>query len=1398
MSEAFTFIQEAEPLKKVESHRKVIALITQQTIECAYFIQAYAASRSFWIRTLKYMVSDIDSKIQQYEDKFVELRANFQSKAIVQSEISILRVLDKVEHLATETDLNDMPYAEGARFDPEKGCLPGTREHIIEEISDWVNGSGDDPPRMFFLSGVAGSGKSAIAHAIAQRFEHLGRLGSSYCFDRSQQATRRPNNLFSTIARDLADLDPQRKQSLWSVIQEKRAVRTASSPREQFALFIVKPAASLVNIGPVLIVIDALDESGDASSRRSIVSILAEQLPQLPPNFRILVTSRPERDIHAAFAAKPGILYRQMDSIDTESTSRDLSLYVAHQLADVPDLEYRWPNAEWCRLLVEKSEGLFQWASTACRFIKGDDRGGLDPCEQLDVLLCQSLPPRKLDALDQLYLNILTQVFGDPAPATVAHRFRTVMETLLGVREPLPISALRRMLSQAGSMDIVGLIVRPLGSLLTGVAQDSVPVRPLHTSFHDFLTDPERSGPFHVDTSCSARMLALGSLAVMKADLCFNICGLDTSYMRNSEILDAARVRACIQPHLSYSCRFWMHHVRAATPDDELLEEVESFLCTRFLYWLEVLSAIKAIRAASQTLSMLLDWTPHPDTKLFVEDALKFVRMFGGPISQSYPHIYLSALSFAPASSKVVQTYSPQFPRTIGLRRGGARTWPAILDVLQHPAHVGAVAFSPDGSRIASGGTDALIRLWNVETGEGIPTFFEGHTGGVIAITFTPDGRRLISGSYDTTIRLWDVETGEMAQTVLLGHTDYVWSLAVSPDGRYLASGSRDRTIRVWDMERGALFLEPLEESSGVVRTVAFSADGEYVLSGLADFTIWVWSIRTGLLVAGPFGRDSDDAINFRSRCIGLMPDAKHVVRVTQDDHIRVEAMDMPEGVSLGQMGGQVGSHANCAFSRDGRTFVSCSSDYTVQVWDVVSGELLLPPLAGHSRPVVAIDISPDGQRVASGSADGTVRIWEMGAQDEVPEPTHHTRVINAIATSPDGLSIVSCSQALGGLIQVWDRCTGEVVSWELEVQPSVGCLALSPDGSRVAIYPSGGPRIYVYDIEAGCTVSSSVEAYEGTIRDMTFSSDGGRLVSMTWNRTIEMWDLEKEAAALPWDGPLADCVAFSPNGKHIACGIDDNLRILDPVSGEVQSAPFQKHTGRILSIAFSPDGRLIASGSADHTARVWDIETAASWPSNFGGHSAAIQNIAFSPNGKLIVSSSADRTICVWDVGTGIPMAGPFAGHTASITSVIFSPDGRSIISGSLDHTIRVWTLDNQLHTSPVRPVSRQGGIEMPSSLSLEASPARNQLIPLLDADTHSLRDHSQLENGWCLGPNSELLFWAPAWARTGLWRPSNTLILGTKPVELDFTRFVHGTSWTLCMEATDGNREESRGIDA
>jgi hypothetical protein len=401
--------------------------------------------------------------------------------------------------LTTEVDLNDMPYANGARFTSDKECLPGTRLEILDEIIHWIN-STEEVPRVLLLCGATGTGKSAIAHTVAHQFDGLRRLGSSFFFDRAHQAERRLDNVFSTIACDLADLDPLVKQPLVRLVRGNRSLRHTRDLKAQLENFLLQPTQHLTMSGPVVIVIDALDESGDPVSRQTFLSLLAEGITKLPANFRVLLTSRPERDVEDIFGNNDRVICKRMDTIP--STIEDILVYIRTRLADARSGPI---DESMCVLLANKSEGLFRWAVAACEAIGGHGRAGLSHLERFQNILSSSPRNSITGPLDDLYSGILSRLF-DKDDTIVMARFRSVMGQVLAESGPFSIDSLTKMRqlyipNGASCEDEVGLVVQSMGSLLIGVNDRYAPIRPLHTSFRDFLMDASRSRDFHIDAA---------------------------------------------------------------------------------------------------------------------------------------------------------------------------------------------------------------------------------------------------------------------------------------------------------------------------------------------------------------------------------------------------------------------------------------------------------------------------------------------------------------------------------------------------------------------------------------------------------------------------------------------------------------------------------------------------------------------------------------------------------------------------------------------------------------------------------------------------------------------------------------------------------------------------------
>jgi len=503
-----------------------------------------------------------------------------------------------------------MEYAAAAGLNTTKHCLPGTREDILSEIKSWISETGEDVPRVLWLSGTAGKGKSAIAHTIANWSKEAGCLGSCFCFDRTRVADHRHEKIFTTIARDLADCNPAIRRALASAVRDNNELRHTADITKQWRELVIEPirVTSTVVTAPVLIAIDALDESGNDSSREQILRLLTTQLTELPGNFRVVITSRPLEDIHKSLHTASHVRHLSMDDIPPESTTRDIQRYVSDKLGILGNVF----NDGHFRAIAQKSDGLFEWARLACEYIKRANKVGRGPMRRFEAVV-DGTSAKGTHLLDEMYQRLLAEIMPHEDDEEAIPMFQSVMGQILASHEPLTKAALTSMRLHFPRVDRsyeVDDVIGPMGSLITGTADSQTPIRPLHASFYDFLTDTARSDKFFIDVSSVERDLAFASLGVMKQGLHFNICSLESSYLPNSAVHDLEkRVKDSIPAELSYSCRFWGTHVRAAPFDSLLAKEVEAFFDEeRLLFWIEVLGLTRSVGSAARSLIPIQDW----------------------------------------------------------------------------------------------------------------------------------------------------------------------------------------------------------------------------------------------------------------------------------------------------------------------------------------------------------------------------------------------------------------------------------------------------------------------------------------------------------------------------------------------------------------------------------------------------------------------------------------------------------------------------------------------------------------------------------------------------------------------------------------------------------------------
>ena len=520
-------------------------------------------------------------------------------------------------------------------------CLPGTRVNLREELIAWSDSDSPDTKSIFWVSGMAGMGKSAIARTVAGHFDDLGHLVASFFFSRDNEAERRDvAKLFNSIAWQLAEASPILKRWICDAISKKGSILWEKDLARQWDQLIKQPLQELerqknfaerVQRPTVVLVIDALDECTDEKGITGFLSVLKRLKDINVVRFRVLITSRDETVIlNGMRGLKENVQKRNLAAISQTETDEDLHAYYEHELdrikraylelreAEESDNQGRirepdawpkldsWPEEADVAQLVKKTNGLFQYAKTAC--------GIIEEVEETPDSGLKRVLETSDDSLDGIYAKALDLAMSRSPKADrtkFSQRFRQIVGAIILFFDSLSSWSIKCLLEDECTHDkfnhkVVNDTLNRLRSVLyIPEGADSV-ITVVHTSFRDFLTDPTRctQAEFQIKGEEGHERLFHGCIAVMEKDLQKNICNLKSPGTRivkrrekadGSEVVDISDIFKCIAPHVRYACRFWIDHLLQVKNKSKLFERALRFLRAHFLHWLEALGLIGKI-----------------------------------------------------------------------------------------------------------------------------------------------------------------------------------------------------------------------------------------------------------------------------------------------------------------------------------------------------------------------------------------------------------------------------------------------------------------------------------------------------------------------------------------------------------------------------------------------------------------------------------------------------------------------------------------------------------------------------------------------------------------------------------------------------------------------------------
>ncbi len=531
---------------------------------------------------------------------------------------------------------------------------------------------------------------------------------------------------------------------------------------------------------------------------------------------------------------------------------------------------------------------------------------------------------------------------------------------------------------------------------------------------------------------------------------------------------------------------------------------------------------------------------------------------------------------------------------------------------------VNSLALSPDDKYLAVCGSKPVVRLFDFATRKEIGAF-EGHTGAVTSVVFSPDGVTLATGGEDQIARVWDVPTRQVKAQ--FNSQSFISALKFHPRGKMLAIIDRRGSILLWDMAAEKwMMLDPNVEKRVVA--IDISSAGISLLSGREDGKIEIFNLVTGnaeIALTSPEGTSPVSHVSFS-------PDEKLMAIGYEDGTVII--CDRWSQEQLATLKGHDAAVTSATFLPGGKYLVTGGLDSRLNLWDVSKRAHEQAKRRGHQNAIKAVAFSPDGATVATGSVDKTVILWDAETRERRGEPLKgHGSAVTAVAFSPkDGGVLASASE--DKTVRLWAVASGKELAKLDGHTDVVTSVAFTPDGKLLAT-GSRDLTIRLWDVQAHKLLRTIPQPERPPIRQVAFSPDGKRSAAMYGDGSVGIWDgvfeTEQQGHARVGGGTPSDVLLFSPDGKSTARSfIGGVIRV------STGNVGFSLSGKPALSAAFSPDGRIIAVGTADNTVELWDLYSKQELLT-LRGHTGQVTGIAFAPDGRTLATVGTDGALRLW-----------------------------------------------------------------------------------------------------------------------------------------------------------------------